>query len=62
MLEMPEVVTKAVEWHRSVHLAELAFSLQKEYRHHPEQLSQTLRDQIKVGLETPLFDYLTAKD
>ncbi|MFZ4502267.1 MAG: amidase [Burkholderiaceae bacterium] len=62
VLEMPEVVTKAVQWHRSVHLAELAFSLQKEYRHHPEQLSQTLRDQIKVGAEIPLFDYLTAKD
>ncbi len=60
--ELPAVVEQAVQWHRQVSEAELAFALQREYRHHASRLSEELRARIERGAQVPLLDYLTAKD
>ena len=61
-VELPAVVEQAAQWHKQVHEAELAFALQREYRHHPEQLSAPLRQQIERGMAVPVMDYLAARD
>jgi len=60
--ELPAVVEQSLQWHRQVHEAELAFAMQREYRHHRDQLSPGLRDQIERGMSLPALDYLTARD
>ena len=61
-LEMPAVVENAVQWQKTVHMAELAFSLQKEFRNHADQLSDTIKAQIEFGMSIPLMDYMAAKE
>jgi Asp-tRNA(Asn)/Glu-tRNA(Gln) amidotransferase A subunit family amidase len=59
---LPPVVDEAVRWHHVVNEAELAFALQREYRHHPQQLSDALRQRVEQGMKMPVIDYLVAKD
>lgn len=60
--ELPPVVTQVVDWHSRVNEAELAFALQREWRHHPQQLSPALRERVEQGMRMPVIDYLLARD
>ncbi|MGE5160444.1 MAG: amidase [Betaproteobacteria bacterium] len=60
--ELPAVVEQAVRWHDTVVEAEFAFALQREYRNHPDQLSEGLRQRVEGGARIPVLDYLTARD
>jgi Asp-tRNA(Asn)/Glu-tRNA(Gln) amidotransferase A subunit family amidase len=60
--ELPAVVEQVLPWHHSVNEAELAFALQREYRNHPAQLSQALRERVAQGMRMPVIEYLTARD
>jgi Asp-tRNA(Asn)/Glu-tRNA(Gln) amidotransferase A subunit family amidase len=60
--ELPSVVEQAVRWHHQVNEAELAFALQREFHHHPAQLSEGLRQRVERAMQMPVIDYLTAKD
>lgn len=60
--ELPPVVEQAVLWHQAVNDAELAFALQREYLHHPQQLSPALRERVAQGMQMPVNDYLVARD
>ncbi|MCM5571327.1 amidase [Burkholderiaceae bacterium FT117] len=62
VVELPSIVEQAVQWHRQVHEPELAFALQREYRHHPDKLSDKLREQIERGIAVPVVDYLAARE
>jgi Asp-tRNA(Asn)/Glu-tRNA(Gln) amidotransferase A subunit family amidase len=60
--ELPSVVQQVVPWHAAVNEAELAFALQHEFRHHPGQLSDALRERVAKGMQMPVIDYLLARD
>lgn len=60
--ELPAVVTQAADWHRHAGEAELAFSLQREYRNHPALLGEALRLRIEQGMRLPALDYLAARE
>ena len=60
--ELPAVVEQAVRWHDTVVEAEVAFAMQREYRNHPDRLSDGLRQRVERGMRIPLLDYLTARD
>lgn len=60
--ELPAVVERVVPWHHAINEAELAFALQREFRHHPGQLSDALRQRVEQGMKMPVLDYLVAKD
>ncbi len=60
--ELPSIVEQVLPWHKTVNEAELAFALLREFRHHPAQLSEMLRQQVARGLEIPAIDYLVARD
>jgi Asp-tRNA(Asn)/Glu-tRNA(Gln) amidotransferase A subunit family amidase len=60
--ELPAVLEQALQWHRQVEEAELAFSLQREYRNSPAQLDAALRERIEQGMRLPALDYLLARD
>jgi Asp-tRNA(Asn)/Glu-tRNA(Gln) amidotransferase A subunit family amidase len=60
--ELPAVVEQAVQWHRIVNDVELSFSLQSEFRNHPDKLSPALRQRVADGAAIPVIDYLIAKD
>jgi len=62
LAELPPVVEQTVQWISTVNEAELAFALQREYRHHAEALSPTLRQRVERGTNIPVGDYLAAKD
>ena len=61
-VDLPDVVRQAVQWHHCVNEVELAFALQREYRHHAEGLSEALRQRVARGMQTPAVDYLAARD
>jgi len=60
--ELPAVVEQAVQWHDTVVEAEVAFAMQREYRNHPDRLSEGLRQRVERGMQIPVLDYLTARD
>lgn len=60
--DLPPVVDQAVGWHRTVHEAELAFAMQREYTHHRPRLSPGLTSQIERGMAISALDYLSARD
>jgi Asp-tRNA(Asn)/Glu-tRNA(Gln) amidotransferase A subunit family amidase len=60
--ELPPVVEQAVQWHRTVEDAELAFALQRELHHHAGRLSEELRQRVQAGMAIPALDYLAARD
>ena len=60
--ELPAVVRQAVDWHRHAGEAELAFSLQREYRNHPALLGEALRLRIEQGMRLPALEYLAARE
>lgn len=59
---VPDVVAQALEWHRAINEPELAFCLQREWRHHRSQLSPALQDRVERGMAVPVMDYMLAKD
>lgn len=62
LTELPPVVTQVLPWHAALNEAELAFALQREYRHHPAQLSDVLRERVAQGMQQSTVDYLIAQD
>ena len=60
--ELPAAVEQAVQWHATVVEAEFAFAIQREYRRHPDGLSEGLRRRIERGTRIAVLDYLTARD
>lgn len=60
--ELPAAVEQAVAWHAAVNESELALALQREYRHHAQGLSPTLRERVAAGMKLPALDYLIARD
>lgn len=62
VLEVPEVLDKAIEWQKTVQYTEMAFAFQREFLNYPDQLSDRLKDQIKTGMNISVMDYLAAKD
>ncbi|MDO9074208.1 MAG: amidase [Rubrivivax sp.] len=62
MAELPPIVEQTLQWISTVNEAELAFALQREYHHHAEALSPTLRQRVEKGSVIPVGDYLAAKD
>jgi Asp-tRNA(Asn)/Glu-tRNA(Gln) amidotransferase A subunit family amidase len=60
--ELPAVVEQAVPWHRQVQQAELAFALQREWRHHRDGLSAALRERLERAAAAAAVDYLIARD
>ena len=62
VVDLPAQVEQAVPWHHCVNEAELAFALQREFRHHPAQLSDVLRQRVQQGMLIPALDYLSARD
>jgi len=60
--DLPALVEQAVQWHEKVAEAEFAFAMQREYRNHPAQLSEGLRQRVERGMQIPVLDYLTARD
>jgi Asp-tRNA(Asn)/Glu-tRNA(Gln) amidotransferase A subunit family amidase len=60
--ELPDIVRQVVGWHAALNDAELAFALQREYRHHRELLSAPLCERVEQGQRVPVIDYLTARD
>jgi Asp-tRNA(Asn)/Glu-tRNA(Gln) amidotransferase A subunit family amidase len=59
MVDMPDGIEAAVQWHSDVNEVELAHALQKELEFSPEGLSDTLRARIVQGATIPVLDYLT---
>lgn len=62
VVELPEIVAEVRGWLQTVNEAELALALQREYRHHPQQLSAVLRERIGRSMAMPVIDYLVARD
>jgi len=60
--DLPALVEQAVQWHEKVAEAEFAFAMQREYRNHPAQLSDGLRQRVERGMQIPVLDYLAARD
>ncbi|MDZ7591313.1 MAG: amidase [Rubrivivax sp.] len=60
--ELPAIVEKVVPWLATINEVELGFALQREFRHHPEQLSPVLRERVARSMSVPAIDYLTALD
>lgn len=60
--ELPAVLEQALQWHRRVGEAELAFSLQREYSNSPAQLGAAVRERIERGMRLQALDYLLARD
>ena len=59
---LPEIVTRAVDWHKTVNEVELAFCLQREWNHSRDKLSDDLKTRIEAGMAVSAKDYLVAKD
>ena len=62
LAELPPIVEQTAQWISTVNEAELAFALQREYRHHADALSPTLRQRVEKGSVIPVGEYLAAKD
>jgi Asp-tRNA(Asn)/Glu-tRNA(Gln) amidotransferase A subunit family amidase len=62
LAELPPIVEQTVQWISTVNEAELAFALQREYLHHADALSPTLRQRVEKGTAIPVGEYLAAKD
>jgi Asp-tRNA(Asn)/Glu-tRNA(Gln) amidotransferase A subunit family amidase len=60
-LVLPDVVTKAVDWHSVVYESELAASLTREWSHHRQQLSPGLQTRLEKAQDMKAVDYLLAQ-
>ncbi len=56
-VELPPVFQKAVDWHRTIHEADLARSFEREYARGRDKLSPGLREMIERGQQTRAVDY-----
>ncbi len=61
-VDLPQVVGEVRGWLQTVNEAELAFALQREFRNHPQQLSDVLRARVERAMAMPVIDYLNARD
>lgn len=59
-IELPEIVSQALEWHRIIMEAEMAANLDAEWEKGRERLSPALRDQLGRGREVKALDYQRA--
>jgi Asp-tRNA(Asn)/Glu-tRNA(Gln) amidotransferase A subunit family amidase len=63
-VEEVELFPSAIEawdWHRTIMVAEMAVSLEREWEHGRDRLSERLRTQIEQGREVRAFDYQRAR-
>jgi Asp-tRNA(Asn)/Glu-tRNA(Gln) amidotransferase A subunit family amidase len=60
-LVLPDVVTKAVEWHSVVNESELAAGLSREWIHHRALLSEPMQARLEKAHQLSAYDYLLAK-
>jgi len=60
-LVLPDIVTKAVEWHSVVNESELAAGLSREWIHHRALLSEPMQARLKKAHQLSAHDYLLAK-
>jgi Asp-tRNA(Asn)/Glu-tRNA(Gln) amidotransferase A subunit family amidase len=60
--ELPDIVRNVSPWLVTINEVELAFCLQKEWRHNRDLLSTPLRARIEKSISIPAIDYLAAKD
>jgi len=54
---LPDIFNEAIDWHRTVHEADLARSYRREYREGGDRLSEVLRGMIERGQEALAVDY-----
>ncbi len=60
-LVLPDIVTKAVDWHSVVNESELAAGLSREWIHHRALLSEPMQARLEKAHELSAYDYLLAK-
>ncbi len=58
---LPDIVTKAVDWHSTVNEAELAATLSREWLHHRHQLSPAMQSRLEKAHKITAYDYLLAR-
>ena len=61
-VELPEFFDEAVELHRTIMEADLAWNFRREYESGKDRLSAVLREMIERGQKTLAFDYAHALD
>jgi Asp-tRNA(Asn)/Glu-tRNA(Gln) amidotransferase A subunit family amidase len=59
-VELPESAQHALDWHRTIMEAEMAFNLDAEWERGRERLSASLREQLARGRELRALDYRRA--
>ncbi len=61
ILVLPDIVTKAVDWHAHVYESELAAALSREWLHHRSGLSAALQTRLAKAQEFKAVEYLNAR-
>lgn len=61
VLVLPDIVTKAVDWHAQIYESELAAALSREWLHHRSGLSTALQTRLAKAQEFKAVDYLNAR-
>lgn len=59
-IELPDVVAKSQEWHRTIMEAEMAANLDAEWEKGADRISEPLRSQLARGREVSALDYQRA--
>ncbi len=61
VLELPDIVTKAVEWHSTVNESELSVALSREWLYKRNLLSAPMHARLEKAHQISAYDYLLAK-
>jgi Asp-tRNA(Asn)/Glu-tRNA(Gln) amidotransferase A subunit family amidase len=61
LLVLPDIVTKAVDWHAQIYESELGAALSREWLHHRGSLSEALQNRLAKAQEFTSVAYLHAK-
>ena len=59
-VELPPSFDRAIEWHRTIMLSEMALNYAPYYERGKERLSAVLREAIEAGRQSPAVDYARA--
>jgi Asp-tRNA(Asn)/Glu-tRNA(Gln) amidotransferase A subunit family amidase len=59
-VELPAMTGEALDWHRTIMEAEMAFNLDREFEQGAERLSESLRGRLARGREVRALDYQRA--
>ena len=59
-VELPPAFDRAIEWHRTIMLSEMALNYAPYYERGKERLSTVLREAIEAGRQIPAVDYARA--